>query len=414
MPSPDIEYCLQGSLECGHITLDTYNYWHDLAPDPDAEIDRIFEAHRRRPETSPVDYLSAAGLALESRYIEIRAADRGTASAISMGALPFFRTGFAGFVAQELPALFECHPVEAEITVGRLKRYARRLAADVLGRSVTEIVDVMSEQRRQQEERRRIRQATLIQQYRDHEDLWDDTGSRWSRNRPTSGALSAMKRERKARQRAISRSIRFAQKIIGADVTRMFVRGDRVRFEGNLADYEVTRIGRFDRVHGQYRLSVFKKQTDVHLCDLCLYSDGVPLMDHIATIAMYIRADQEEEILKTGNALSISPAGRREDWLQPYLPEPVSRSAVTLDELRLPVPGGDDLVLQLGLQSPTIQRSSEIARRTMRSLIRAVPEITDLMALSRQVCRLTHPDLLADIPVPGCGPAEDVHLIEAA
>jgi hypothetical protein len=125
-------------------------------------------------------------------------------------------------------------------------------------------------------------------------------------------------------RRVIKRSYKFLTKLIGQDTTRMFIGGNAIRFEGKHAIYELKKMSTLNNPHGGYRaLAVFSKENpDLMLCEICIYSQNVPLLDHVASLILHIRAGEEEDILRIGNCCNVDASAYKLDWLAPYLPKP--------------------------------------------------------------------------------------------
>jgi phage pi2 protein 07 len=154
-----------------------------------------------------------------------------------------------------------------------------------------------------------------------HGDVTDEVNRYFNRER----AKSYIKSQKKKDRRVINRSIRLLSSLIGQDHTRMFISGDRIRIEGRHCVYELSKTGRMAAEHGGSGLSIFTKEDDIHLCDICVYTQGVPILDHIASIVLHVRSGDEEPILNIGNPYNVSDEARQQDWLVPYLPKPMPK-----------------------------------------------------------------------------------------
>ena len=172
------------------------------------------------------------------------------------------------------------------------------------------------------------------------------------------GPMTSQKEVKKARKliadRAkrdrgvIKRSARFLTKLIGAETTRLYVGGEAIRIEGRHAIFELKKRSNLMTAGGGWAaMAVFHKDfPDLHLCDICIYTNDVPLLDHIASIVMHIQAGHEEDILSIGNAANCSETAYTLEWLVPHLPSRGTR-AIDLDNIvvsqpRWAVPGVTD------------------------------------------------------------------------
>jgi hypothetical protein len=120
-------------------------------------------------------------------------------------------------------------------------------------------------------------------------------------------------------RRVVNRSLKASEQFLGAATTRLFVSGKSVRITGRLATYAVWRSGDLLSDHGGATVSVYNRAGDVFLCRLCIYTKGVPLLDHLTSLFVHIKAGQEECILREGNPYDVAPEAKDEPWLVPYL-----------------------------------------------------------------------------------------------
>lgn len=346
MPAPDVRYFLDGSIECGHIAGDVYHYFMEMAPDANEVLDaynstETFDKHWHG--------LADTGMYLENIYIDRRAKKSGL-DRLS----PSFR-GLTEFNTILKSQLFNASDVAVsngfvrwtpgaedllnkEFAFGNsmklLKRSITRASQDFDGFTLEDIKQVREkiEAKRhaefllQQEQMLALRSSIGA-------DLLSEEGSGFGdRLSVMSSSVEINKAKRKIQERVkkergvIKRSARFLSKLIGDDATRMYVGGHALVIEGKHAIYELKKKSNLMNSHGGFAaLSVFDKDNpDIHLCDLCIYTDGVPLLDHIASLVMHIRTGHEDEILRVGNATNCSTLAYEKKWLSDYLPSRMS------------------------------------------------------------------------------------------
>jgi hypothetical protein len=335
VPAPDVQYFLDGSIECHHIAGDTHYYFMEIAQDTNEIVDsyedrREFERHWGR--------LTDMGLYMEDNYVAWRARkppEKLFASFMGLRSvaplLGDLAKSSASILVDENFTHFDAkarrHINERfgfENSIGLYKRTLNRAASDFSDWSISQLTEVQIAVDERHISDRALRQQIINRLTGENCDL-DNTNSlsRLSARDPIK--VAKIIREHKIKERKIiKRSVRFLSKLIGSETTRVFIGGHKVCFEGRHAIYELKRESNLMNSHGGFRaLSIFDKDhPDLHLCDICIATPNVPLLDHVASIIMHIQAGEEEEILRIGNPSNVSDIARERDWLIPHLPKP--------------------------------------------------------------------------------------------
>lgn len=354
MPSADVQYCLDGAIESLHIAGDTYFYMMEMEPDADRIYDAISAANVPQRENY-WSVLAEHGLELERRYVDWRAhhPQFKLASFMGLKSVPHLMDEIINTAS---PMLAEADLqldqngityLDQRFGFGRaieiMRRTVRRGMADFAGSSERELlhtqhlVEIARNQNREEEAR-----ATALIMQNMHTTI-DETIVSLENLRKGIDFQQSIKtiREKKRQdRRIITRSYKFLSKLIGGETTRTFIQGDRIRIEGHYAIYEILRTSSLMDSHGGFRaLKVFDKDhPEIHLCDVCVYTKGVPLLDHVASLIMHIRAGEELEILTKGNPHSGSERAQELEWLAPMLPKPLDFGA--LNAIRVPTHDG--------------------------------------------------------------------------
>ncbi len=344
LPAPDVRYVLDSSFQLGHIGGDTYFYLMEIAQDANEIVDNHqeyaanYDSHWQR--------LIHMGYYFEDHYVRWRAtnsADAKLASFQGLTNLPdiilevanscagkLIEDGHHSLNSKALDILNKTF--EFEGTKQIMRRTLRRAQHDFNGWTAKEISDLRLVVDGRRAENRRAYDAAIARMYENMDAQINDTitatvvstlGASGSTNERSIKNTQKLLNERvKQQRRAIKRSVKFLTKLVGHDTTRMFISGDRVRFEGQHAVYELQKVSNLSNPHGGYRaLSVFDKEhPELMLCNICIYTPDVPLLDHVASLVMHIRAGEEDEILKIGNASNIHDKAYELPWLAPHLP----------------------------------------------------------------------------------------------
>lgn len=334
MLSPETQYFLDGCLELNQMGPDTHQYFFYTHPDPDGFTDTL--SLRPPPARGARKFrhgIEDTALACEEEMVRaiqgndnlrrilafsvFEAFDRMVEHFVDNYAQMFVDSGF-----QEITGLAR---TRADMRYGMrhslavMKRSAKRAYAALDGYDPGQVEHARNLKNQQFDVWQR-QQAGDVTLFRDR--LTGDEIPAAEAARARKRALLYMRGQQRKHRAALKRSIRLAEEFLGEETTRLFISKQAMRIEGRLATYEIA-LSR-DLTGGilATRLSVLTREGDIRLCDLCIYSN-VPTMDHVIGIMLRIKAGEEEEILRTGNARDIDPRAYEEEWLVPYLPRRV-------------------------------------------------------------------------------------------
>lgn len=378
MPAPDVDYFLDCSLLCNQIAGDTHFYFKRIHPSPNRFIDGLDQIVPRRPDDRHWDWLVNAGLACEAAFLpwwQQKAPERSLTALIGMATLPSQIEEFIAHYAGEMvdrhhtalteAAIQSCARYRFHDNLAVMKRAAERAFQDLGGMTDQGLLDVADRMAlwNQQEARRQAEQVEAM--------VADHDGRRGS----LGPAEAFLKGSDRGARGVIKRSIRFLSNLIGAEPTRLLMGGGVLRIRSKNCLYEIVRTGSALAGHGGSRLSIYTLD-GVHLCDLCLYTPGVPIADHVASIVMHIQAGDEASILTIGNAYNVCEAAYAEPWLLPHLPQRRSPEVQEILDL-LDEPADAERpskMLIAGLERPVIEhRAEKVAglRRALEELVEA-------------------------------------------
>jgi hypothetical protein len=140
---------------------------------------------------------------------------------------------------------------------------------------------------------------------------WDsnDLSRRMRPRKLTGRQLKERSRALRQRRRVFVRSLNLAEKFLHGKDVKLFLSGQRIVVGGDDFDYHVRKTGSVLRGgHGSVDTTMVTKD-GVEIGKLCLYTPNTPILDHIASLVMHIRAGLESEIYKTGNLYDIKAHG---------------------------------------------------------------------------------------------------------
>lgn len=343
MPAPDVQYVLDSSVQCGHIGGDTHFYLMELATNAEEIVDTYSDENERETHWQR---LLNMGLYFEDQYLDWRFKNPDKARMASYEGLQCVSSVFREIVLSSASKMVETnhktmnrdaiavldHSYEFTNTLNVMRRSLARANHDFSGWSHSQI-----ESTRDYIENNRPPNIYMVDDGMSVK--WIDLPSDnnvyiWPQNgrgRPVKQTQKMLRDKVDGDKRMIKRSVKFLTKLIGHDTTRVFINGGNIRFEGKHAIYELRKASDMTSSHGGFRaLSIFDKvHTNLLLCDVCIFTPTVPLLDHVANIIMHIQAGEEDEILRIGNARNVNDLAYEKEWLAPYLP---SKEAISLHE----------------------------------------------------------------------------------
>lgn len=351
MPAPDVQYFLDCSATCGQIAGDTHFYFMEMCPN----TNEVFDAYDRQEHAHFGSYwksLTAMGLYFEDQYIQWRANNRHNSKMASYAGLELIPTVFKGMVDTATGYLsdtdldhvdskaidFLNDRMELDAITGVVRRSLMRTACDFNDLTTESIAAVCNEMVFYQEQNRIFYQNAINASNLIVGEKWTDFSREIMHNNINKNQMQRIIREKQEEnKKIIKRSIKFLNKLIGSDTTRMFLGGNVIRFEGEHAIYELSKQSSVMESHGGFKaVSIYdKNHPDLLLCNLCISTPNVPLLDHVANIVMHIRAGEELEILKIGNARNIDSTAYDKEWLNPHLPPTISSADSLLNNAPL-------------------------------------------------------------------------------
>lgn len=154
------------------------------------------------------------------------------------------------------------------------------------------------------------------------------------------------RRERKARRKAVVRSIELAKSVLGEGRTKLLTRGKATTIASGRFDYVVTADSPLQSGHGSLQVEVWKGSEKA--ARLCVYVEDTPAFDQAAAFSIMVAAGCEEELVYTANIMgSEDTAAAREfsSWKSdihvardPPQPTREEAAAAIAEEAKIPWP----------------------------------------------------------------------------
>lgn len=390
----EIQYFLQSASEMSHIANDVYYFFHWTYPDTNAFID-AYPRDQRKGRTyrygKHMDTLRDMGAYCEERYLAFRRDNREMTLGASHYHVETAGGQFCSFIDeysvqmvnrghQRLTdrAMEQAHRDYGLFdNLAVMKRACVRSYHDSHGYDPAFTARALEIANAQYDA---YRQSELVQLQELRRVLGRQEVEVNERNKRRAAAYirSQVAKDRKV----VKRSVRAAERFLGAHKTRLFVGGKEMRITGRYATYVVEKTGGILSSHSGARLSVYTKEGDIFLCNLCIYTDKVPLLDHVISLLLHIKSGHEEDILARGNAFNVKEAAYDQDWLTPHLPQRVEPGRMA-GARQIRIPAG---ALYEVYREPDRQDRIDVLRREIAEwLFAEIGEYCPPMPFTREV-----------------------------
>lgn len=296
--TPELQYCLDGAVECCDITSDMVVFFETLHPDPNGwydgvdalpyreglfreAVEREFMAHwptLPREKQIPLAVIAMRGLGYQVRELAASVAHLAIDDAIheANGRRARQIAGNRAKLRRMIESDF--HLSKFQRLIERLTERAYEVFVDADPDRVLELTSEFLDDVDQIHNERLVRRrAALLRECR-----------------PT-------KRQLRDNRKVIRKSYAMMERVIGRESAKMFITGEMVEIIGKLHTFRVRRArGLADRGHGALDITLADARGRL-LCDLCVYWSSTPCMDQVAALALSVAAGQEDEVIRTAN-----------------------------------------------------------------------------------------------------------------
>lgn len=159
---------------------------------------------------------------------------------------------------------------------------------------------------------------------------------------------------KRKRRKMLSRSASTSTTVLGRAAVSALIRGEAIKLEGRLLDFSVRVIELSQKGHGG--TEIYLESGGTRLGGLCLYFNDTPALEQAAAIALHIQADEELDLLDTGNLYNVTAAGHSNPFL--------------VDRLRRASEERQQLELEMQALAPEIARRPQVMRFLNQELLR--------------------------------------------
>lgn len=125
---------------------------------------------------------------------------------------------------------------------------------------------------------------------------------------------------KKEQKKALKRSAELLNNLTGENTVSLFLSGQSVEVTGNKYRFELTKqqFGSITGSHGSANTRVYDIATGEFVCGLCVYTENVTVFDHLASLVLHCKAGLEEQIIQDANItthgnLELLPKDKRDD-----------------------------------------------------------------------------------------------------
>lgn len=309
---PDIQYYLDGAIECYDIPPDVYFWARTFEP----EITRILDNFDSDPELIAIrDHstrLSSYGDQIEAKYLQWQLTAPFEEVALCLGYGLTWTPDMPKFISDVAHTLVDArHGMMAGV-------YAEYITHQ------TDILNFYNGMRMFERKLGFLQSLYRIQQqwdalesqpdFSDYEIVYPPEMSREdARNaieyEDNHGHIrqraprSRPKGPRKETKKALKRSAELLDGITGEKTTSLFLSGGEVVVTGQKYKFVLTKqkYGSITSTHGSAQTKVYDLATDEFICGLCVYTPNVTIFDHLASIVLHCKSGLEEQIILDAN-----------------------------------------------------------------------------------------------------------------
>ncbi len=323
---PDIQYYLDGAFSCYDIPPDVYFWAKHFHPN----ITKVLDDFDRIPENGFVDHgarLVAHGERLERLYLQWQ--QDAPIEEVSMclgygmawmpsieqivGEIANTLVEFRGGVLETIYHRFETHRTDLLVFYNGQKLFQRKRGfVESLYRIeqqwfALEVQPTFADYELVYPERRGVSREEAIAAIREI-----DEGERlWlEKQKP--------KAPNKGIKKALKRSAELLNGVTGEKTTELFLSGQEVVVTGQRYKFVLTKEKHTTVTsnHGSARTDVYDIATNAFVAGLCVYTPGVTVFDHLASIVLHCKSGLEEQILLDANVIrrgddSLLPESKR-------------------------------------------------------------------------------------------------------
>lgn len=162
--------------------------------------------------------------------------------------------------------------------------------------------------------------------------------------------------DRKQRK-AIRRGVEVLAELIGMDKTKEFIVTRKLDIPAEKFTFRL-KLEHLSESHGGVSTQVLVK--DEPVCNLCIYTPDTPILDHVASVILHVRAGLEDDLINTGNPYSIKaeePTGIEVLDQRLALVEARRERAIVVSSARPP------LIIRIGNSPLTMRLQNKLTRR---------------------------------------------------
>lgn len=299
---PDIQYFLDGSMECFDIPPDVYLWGRYFCPNITELLDS-FDREATLGDQDHLSRLSSYGARLEHLYLEWQATADPNAVALCLA----YGVHYSGDNTKLIRDLCGTLVEDEHGVLANLGFYQSITSHTGNGVVYYDGLKKIERKRNFLESRLRIhKQWSALVEVPDFTKvklLWPRQPTHGEIYDEIRGDKFKPKPPEKSTKKALKRSAKLLDSITGENTVQLFLSGEEVSVTGQKYRFSLTkqRHGSISGSHGSAETRVYDLETNEFVCGLCVYTQNVTVFDHLASIVLHCKSGLEELIIEEAN-----------------------------------------------------------------------------------------------------------------
>lgn len=300
---PDIQYYLDGALECFDIPTDVYLWGRYFCPNITELLDS-FDHEMDLQDQNHGTRLSNYGARLERLYLDWQETADPNAVALCLA----YGVHYSGNAKQIVREICGSLVEDERGVLNGIEYYQSMTEHTSNGLVYYNGLKMFERKRGFLESRYRIQKqwASLekVPDFTQFKLIWPE--------RPTLGEIydemewedrRKPKAPEKSKKKALKRSAKLLDSITGENTVQMFMSGQEISVVGQKYRFSLTKQkhGSIAGSHGSAETRVYHKDSDEFVCGLCVYTQNVTVFDHLASIVLHCKSGLEDLIIEEAN-----------------------------------------------------------------------------------------------------------------
>ncbi|MNU97689.1 hypothetical protein D3C71_877750 [compost metagenome] len=335
---PDIQYYLDGALECFDIPPDVYLWGRYFCPNITELLDS-FDHEMDLQDQNHSNRLTNYGARLERLYLDWQDTADHNAVVLCLA----YGVHYSGNATQIVREICGSLVEDERGVLNGIEYYRNNIRHNNKGVVYYDGLKMFERKRHFLESRYRIRAQweTLV----DRPDIskfqliWPELPNMDFAYEEITGR-SKRKPPEKSKKKALKRSAALLDSITGENTVQLFLSGEEVSVTGRKYRFSLTKqkYGSISGSHGSAETRVYDLETNEFVCGLFVYTKNVTVFDHLASIVLHCKSGLEELIIEEANItargnLDLLPDSKRKQLEERNRPPAVELALAAIDSV---------------------------------------------------------------------------------